>query len=89
MRIPEVRQQIEALAHVLEDAALKLEELAEQLNRRSSGRRAPASRRMSSGTADRVREYAARNPTASQMDIATEFRISPGRVSEVLHGKRT
>ena len=35
-----------------------------------------------------VRAYAYLNPNAHQVDIGAEFGINPGRVSEILNGKR-
>lgn len=35
-----------------------------------------------------IRAYARRNPEAHQVDIGNAFGVNPGRVSEILNGKR-
>lgn len=96
MRIPEIRAEIAALARILTEAgdivrnaSARLDNLNEELKRRPVERRASPKLRMNDAVAERVREYAASNPRASQLEIARQFNINPGRVSEALRGKRT
>ncbi len=87
MRIPEVAKELRELA--VEHDLPRLAELADELKRRKRAPRTlPKSTPMTPELADDIREYRAENPDASQREIAEHFDINPGRVSEVLIGKR-
>jgi hypothetical protein len=85
---PEVRARLRELALVYADLELLM--LAEELNRRQNGKRAPrAHRRMSPELKQAICAYRELEPDATQMAIAKVFDVHPGRVSEALYGKRT
>lgn len=87
MRIPEVQEQLRAIAAEYADS--RLEALADELSRRPARRRAPStSNPMTRQLRLEIRRYAEANPTASQSDIARAFNVNPGRVSETLRGFR-
>lgn len=87
MKIPEVAKELRILAE--KHGIPRLNELADELRRRKRApRTGPKSTPMSSDLADAIREYRAENPEASQREIAEHFNINPGRVFEVLVGKR-
>jgi hypothetical protein len=80
--VPEVR------ARLLEIAE-ELQELERQLWRRPAVRRAKAEHnKMTPRLAFRVRRYASANPSMSYAKIGRVFNVHPGRVSEVVAGKR-
>lgn len=95
-RIPEARVQIATLAKKLErgsisnlHAANQLRDILPMLRRdvpekRAQNRDTP----MSAELAERIREYAKYRPALSQREIAQEFNVNPGRVSEALKGQR-
>jgi hypothetical protein len=85
--VPYVRDRLRELAHEL--AAPELETLARELERRPPVRRAPVSSEpMTPELADAIRADAAANPDATMSEIAARYNVNPGRVSEVLAGKR-
>lgn len=94
LTIPKVRQELSDIADYLRafelpGTAAQIDFLVTQLHRRKAVRRTPArSPRMTEELQMRIEEYAARNPTASMMQIGTRFGVSSGRVSETLAGKR-
>ena len=88
MRLPEVAQRLRELA--IELRCDELEELANEIGRRSSGQRAAAtSVPMTDSLRDRIRAMKAAEPGLSQAEIGKRLNINPGRVSETLRGKRT
>jgi hypothetical protein len=87
MTIPEIRRRLHELA--VSAGIPELAELAEATRRRPAPRVAPVkSRPLEPWLAEWIRETAEENPDATQMEIAREFGVNIGRVSEALHGKR-
>ena len=52
------------------------------------GLRFDAARRLTARLTKQICDYARQNPAAHLSDIAVHFNVNPGRVSEVLNGKR-
>jgi hypothetical protein len=94
MKIPEVANRIREIAEqvqgVCPDEANELLELADQLRRRPlAAPRAPAtSTPMTDELAQDIRDFAEANPGMSHQEIAVEFNVNHGRVSEAISGKR-
>lgn len=95
--IPQGRKELRALARMLERGEVSRAAAADEIRyildeyllRDPPVRRAPnRPRRITAATKRLVREYAATNPTAHQTDIGAAFGLNPGRVSEILTGKR-
>jgi len=87
MRIPEIRDRLHELADAYNLPELR--ELAGELNRRPPVRVAEVtSTPMTGQLAAEIRHYARRHPGASFARIAGVFGVNPGRVSEVISGKR-
>lgn len=86
--IPEIREELFELGVQLELAARKIKQLARETYRRSYERAPVRSRRITKRVIEEVIQYRHENPTASFQDIGNAFGINPGRVSEILHGKR-
>lgn len=96
--IPEVRdalydqaQRLRAVGYEVlpEDLASQMVTWADGLHRRRKKTSAPVtSARVTPALARAVREYAAAHPEEPQYKIAQKFNINPGRVSEILAGKR-
>lgn len=84
MSIPEVRRRLRELAE--EHGIDELSELADAMYRRSPAKRAPnRSPKLTPEMAQEIREYAADHPTAHNQDIAEQFEVNIGRVSESLN----
>lgn len=82
MRIPEIQNQLRELSQTI---AL----LAEELSRRPPIKRAPVTSDPVAPELRRaVRRHSRANPKESYASIARRFNINPGRVSEILAGKR-
>jgi hypothetical protein len=93
MRIPEIIKRLREIAEQIQidfpTESGELFEFAEELRRRPTGPRAPAtSTTMTPELAQEIREYAEANPGMSHQAIAEEFNVNHGRVSEAIHGKR-
>jgi hypothetical protein len=93
MKIPDVANRMRAIAKQIQsgspDEPTELIELADELKRRFSGPRAPASSTpMTAELAEEIREFAAANPGMSHQAIAEVFNVNHGRVSEAIKGKR-
>ena len=87
MRLPEVAARLHVLAIELHCAELDL--LANEIGRRPSGQRAAkTSAPMTEAVRDEIRAIKAAEPDLSQAEIGKRLNINPGRVSEVLRGKR-
>ena len=85
--IPEIRERLHELAdlHGIDELA----ELAEETRRRAGRRPAPVkSRSLSEREKERIRAYTLAHPTLHYQEIADHFAINPGRVSEIVIGKR-
>lgn len=88
MTLPEVSARLRTLAEELECS--ELDDLANEIKRRSSKQRAPnTSLHLTPQLIEKVKELKAQNPAMSQLAIATYFNINHGRVSEILNGYRT
>lgn len=84
MGIPEVRARLRELAE--EHDIDELNELADAMYRRSPVKRAPnRSPKLTPELAQEIREYAADHPDAHNQDIAENFGVNIGRVSESLN----
>lgn len=82
--IPEIRVRLRELAdlHNLEE----LHTLADEMYRRSPVRRASnKSVQLTPKLAEKIRRYAIKHPRLHQRDLAQEFNVNPGRVSEALN----
>ena len=93
--IPEIRELIgelteesKRLARRQLYIAQKINQLAEETRRRAYDRAPVKSRRVTSEVRASVRAMAAANPDMSHQELADAHSINPGRVSEILHGKR-
>jgi transcription initiation factor TFIIIB Brf1 subunit/transcription initiation factor TFIIB len=86
--IPEIREEMFELANQMQLMARRMKMLAQETYRRSYERAPVRSRRITQRVRAEVHAYRHENPTASFQDIANAFGINPGRVSEILHGKR-
>lgn len=93
MRMQEVREELEAMAHdvrVPRPLRRKLRTLADATRRRPVKRQAPAkSQPVTDAMRRRIRAAARRYPKLTQFDIAAMFGVNQGRVSEALRGKRS
>jgi hypothetical protein len=95
--IPEGRRRLRELAsRVLANDIAQVDAYAEIIDvidqclvREQPVRRAPARpRRITDEVKKRIKVFAAANPKAHQTDIGHVFGVNPGRVSEILTGKR-
>lgn len=88
MRLPEVAARLRELADELE--CEELNELADEIGRLTSEPRAPrTSRPMTDTLRDEIRQMKAANPHFSHTEIGRRLNVNPGRVSEILRGKRS
>lgn len=84
--IPEIRVRLRELAeeHGLEE----LHALADEMYRRSPVRRASnRSVKLTPKLAEKIRRYARKHPSLHQRDLAQEFNVNPGRISEALNNE--
>jgi predicted O-methyltransferase YrrM len=89
MKLPEVRDALHDVATQLDKLSSVVAQLAEETRKRRAPKKAPAkSKPMTDETAELIRAYARKYPTASQFEIGKVFGVNQGRVSEVLRGKR-
>lgn len=95
--IPQGRRELRVVARMLErgeiDAATAADLIRgiidDLLVREPPVRRAPDRyRRITPVMKAQIRQYALAHPAAHQVDIGQTFGINPGRVSEILTGKR-
>jgi chromosome condensin MukBEF complex kleisin-like MukF subunit len=83
LSIPQVRDRMRELAE--EYDIDELNDLADQMFRKSAKRRAPVrSPKLTPELAEEIRQYQAAHPLAHQQDIAEKFGVNHGRVSEAL-----
>ena len=81
--IPEIRQRLYELADEL--GVDELRQLADETFRRSPKKRARTrSPKLTPSLAAEIRRYSREHPDAHQQDIANEFDVNHGRVSEAL-----
>lgn len=92
MTIPEVRAELRRIAFDTKTPAgvgRRIMTLCDELARRPPATRAErSSTPMSARLAGAIRTFAEKHPGRSQRAIAEHFNVNPGRVSEVLSGKR-
>ncbi|WP_202960968.1 hypothetical protein [Sphingobium sp. HDIP04] len=82
--IPEIRNRLREIAD--ETGFEELHSLADELYRNSPvGRAANSSATLTPELAEEIRKYVAEHPTLHQRDVAQEFNVNPGRVSEALN----
>lgn len=93
--IPLARERLIDICNRMERAGLQswvteIDRVVDGLMVRRSPRRkvAPKSPTMTPDMAQAIRDYAARFPQATQMEIATTFSVNAGRVSEALAHRR-
>ncbi|MEI6282944.1 MAG: hypothetical protein WCP82_09585 [Alphaproteobacteria bacterium] len=87
LTIPGVRARMRELAIELD--CPELNALADATLRRYHGRRASVRcEALTPEKAEQVRSYCRDHPKASQMEVADQFGLNIGRVSEALYGKR-
>ncbi len=82
--IPEIRERLFELSekHQLPE----LSQLAKEMYRNSPVKRAPVkSPKMTPVLATKIRSYASKHPVMHQNEIASKFKVNPGRVSEALN----
>ena len=88
MRLPEVADRLRELAHELNCGELNA--LADEIARRPSGPRAPAtSAPMTEELREKIINIKDARPDLSHAEIGRILNINPGRVSETLRGKRS
>lgn len=84
--IPALRERLRELAD--EHNLPELNDIADQMYRRSHTRRAPKkSPPLTPEMASAIRSYKEANPDAHQQTIAEKFGVNHGRVSEALEGQ--
>lgn len=93
--VPAARAQLQEIATELQSgaltpagAAVAIKSVIAMMVRKSPIRRAMPSKYMTANLRAAIRNYAAANPEMDFSDIAAHFDVNPGRVSEVLNGKR-
>lgn len=93
--IPEIRERIselvaesKTLARRQLYIATKIEQLSEETRRRQYNRAPRTSRNVTANIRASVRAMALHAPQMSHQALAEAHGINPGRVSEILHGKR-
>jgi hypothetical protein len=73
----------------LQRVADTLAEVAEDMRNRTSPRRPDTSAKITPELRTAVYEAWYEDPTLTQATLAARFNVHPGRISEILHGKRT
>lgn len=88
MKMADIRAELHDLADKLNCPCLH--DLAEATRRRKrSVRTPPTSKKMTPELADEIREYRLAHPDMAQHEVAAVFNVSPGRVNEVMIGKKS
>ena len=92
MTIPEIRDELMVLftySWCPREIAERGEALVKEMHRRKPVRVAPpASRTATRELYAEIREFAKTHPTWTQQKISERFKVTAGRVSEALRGKR-
>lgn len=92
MRLPEIADALREIAESKKchkKIAAKLVELAAEIRRRRPVKRGPViSARMTEKLAREIKYYALAHPDLTQIEVGRVFNVNPGRVSEVMRGKR-
>ena len=88
LTIPQIRDRLNELAEQQADIAREIQRLTTQMYRRTSKRTAVKSRRITQEVRNSVRATHTAHPSLSHQEIADIHNINPGRVSEILYGKR-
>lgn len=87
MRLPEVADRLRDIA--IEEGLWELADLANEISRRRAKKVAPVkSVSVTPRVKDMIRHLNSAYPDMSQVEIAERLNVNPGRVSEVLYGKR-
>jgi antitoxin component HigA of HigAB toxin-antitoxin module len=93
--IPQIRELIGQLTEESKTLARrqlyiaeKINQLAEETRRRTYDRAPSTSKRVTAAVRASVREMAMDFPNMSHQALADAHGINPGRISEILHGKR-
>lgn len=81
MRIPEVRDRLQAMA-------IELNQLVDELRRRPGKRTRQRNRTITPALAAAIRKHCRANPHHSQQWVGMVFKVNAGRVSEIMRGKR-
>lgn len=82
--IPELRVRLLELADIHNIPELR--EIEAEMYRNSPARRSPpVSQPFSPEMAEEIREFAANNPMMSFHEIAAQFEVNPGRISEAMN----
>lgn len=93
MRMPEIREELLNIANdtrLPHEVKHRLRHLADETKRRSSRGLKPYNAvPITPELAREIRNYHVDHPWTSQAEIAKRFNVNQGRVSEILHGKRT
>jgi hypothetical protein len=86
LTIPQIRAELEEMSMSLNNR--RLIELADMLKRNPRNMQSPRkSLKMTTELGDKARDLHEADPTLSQVEIAEQLGINPGRVSEALAGK--
>jgi hypothetical protein len=93
MTIPEIREELFEIADCIQEsepeAAAKIRMLAEETKRRPAVRKTPVrSAKFDADMRSKIKERARFLPGASEVELAREFNVNPGRISEALAGVR-
>jgi hypothetical protein len=89
MTLPEIEADLKKIAFALNLLSGRLQDLLKEIPRRKPTRRSKSSSTpMTPVVARAIRATAKANPDWSYVKIARVHNVNPGRVSEVLRGKR-
>ena len=95
LTIPQIREEVQQLTAESTKLArrqfvinLRIDALMQETYRRSYSRAPVKSKRITAKVRSDVMFMARQNPDMSHQEIAQANGINPGRVSEILHGKR-
>lgn len=88
--IPEIQSLIREICRQQIKLTAYLSTLNDELSRRKATRKAPVrSKKVTVVLKLKIKNYAKENPSYSLQKIANKFKVNPGRVSEILSGKRS
>ena len=95
LTIPQIREEVQQLTAESTKLArrqfvinLRIDALMQETYRRSYSRAPVKSKRITAKVRSDVMFMAQQNPDMSHQEIGDAHNINPGRVSEILHGKR-
>jgi predicted transcriptional regulator len=84
----EIRAEMHAMSEQLDEMAARLAHLAEATKRRYFGRRPDVSDEVTDEVRTALFEAWYEDPEVTQHELARQFNLNPGRVSETLNGFR-